>query len=78
MLLPRKVGQFPVFHDDVAAVSDTTAADVLPTCVGFDQVPYLFLFCLLLSWKVIMLRPVVCCGAGVKVVVPGTRTAGKR
>jgi hypothetical protein len=44
MMLPLKVGQFPVLHNDVAAASETAAADVLPTCVGVDQVPGPFLF----------------------------------
>jgi hypothetical protein len=66
MLLPLKVGLFPVLHDDVAAASETTATDVLPTCVGVDQVPRTFLFCLLLAWRVIMLCPVLCSSARVK------------
>jgi hypothetical protein len=42
MLLPLKVGQFPVLHDDVAAASETAASDNLPTCVGVDEVPHPF------------------------------------
>jgi hypothetical protein len=66
MLLPLKRGQFPVLHNDVAAASETAAANVLPTCVGVDQVPRAFLCCLRLLWEDILLRPVVCCSAGVK------------
>jgi hypothetical protein len=45
MLLPLKVGQFPALHD-VAAASDTVATDVLPTCVGVDEVPPPVRYCL--------------------------------
>jgi hypothetical protein len=41
MLLPLKVGQFPVLHDDVAAASETAATDDLPTCVGVEKVPFI-------------------------------------
>jgi hypothetical protein len=42
MLLPLKVGQFPVLHNDVAAASETAATAALPTCVGVDEVPPTF------------------------------------
>jgi hypothetical protein len=44
MLLPLKVGQFPVLHDDVAAASETAASYDLPTCVGVDEVRHPFQF----------------------------------
>jgi hypothetical protein len=64
MLLPLKVGQFPVLHHDVAAASETAATALLPTCVGVDEVPSTVRFCLFLQ-KVI-LHPIVCSTASVK------------
>jgi hypothetical protein len=64
MLLPLKVGQFPVLHDDVAAASETAATALLPTCVGVDEVPRSVRFCLL--FQKVILHPIECSSASVK------------
>lgn len=38
MLLPSKVRQFPVIETDASLASDTNQADLLPACVGVDEV----------------------------------------
>jgi hypothetical protein len=65
MLLPLKVGQFPVLHDNVKAAPETAATEDLPTCVGVDEVPpaFRFVFCVC---QVIVLRPIVCIIVAVK------------
>jgi hypothetical protein len=45
MLLPLKKGQFPVLDDDAAAGSESASTDLLPTCVGIDEVPHTLRFC---------------------------------
>jgi hypothetical protein len=54
MLLPLKKGQFPVLHDDLAGGPE---ADLLPTCVGVDEVSSLCLPYVWLAVELIMLRP---------------------
>jgi hypothetical protein len=63
MLLPLKVGQFPVLHNDLSAVSETAATDDLPICVGVDQVPCMSLHWLRHPWELVMLHPVMLCSA---------------
>jgi hypothetical protein len=58
MLLPLKVGQFPVLHDDVAAASETAASADLPTCVGVDEVPRMSLQCVWHPGDLVLLLPV--------------------
>lgn len=41
ILLPSKEKEFPVFEMDVAASASTPQADLLPECVGLDQVTVL-------------------------------------
>jgi hypothetical protein len=65
MLLPLKVGQFPVLHDDVAVASETAAAELLPTCVGVDEVPLTSSHCFWHACQLILLRAAVCCGGAV-------------
>jgi hypothetical protein len=45
LLLPRKVGYFPVLQRDVAASHESAEADLLPACVGVDEVPSNSLHC---------------------------------
>jgi hypothetical protein len=39
LLLPLKVGHFPVLRRDVAASHESAEADLLPACVGVGEVP---------------------------------------
>jgi hypothetical protein len=39
VLLPRKVRHFPVLRSDVAASHESAEGELLPACVGVDEVP---------------------------------------
>jgi hypothetical protein len=45
LLLPLKVGRFPVLLRDVAASHESAEADLLPECVGVDEVSSNSLHC---------------------------------
>jgi hypothetical protein len=45
LLLPLKVGHFPVLQRDVAATHESAEGDLLPTCVGVDEVSSNSLHC---------------------------------
>jgi hypothetical protein len=38
LLLPLKVGRFPVLRRDVVATHESAEAELLPACVGVDEV----------------------------------------
>jgi hypothetical protein len=60
MLLPFKVGQFSVLQDDMASVSEISDIDLLPACVGVDEVRIL-LFCCTHASLSIVLQQIGCC-----------------
>jgi hypothetical protein len=45
LLLPLKMGHFPVLRRDVVATHESAEAELLPACVGVDEVPSIFLHC---------------------------------